>query len=192
MAIEIVDLPSKNGDFPLLFVCSPEGTFFRPPGCPPGQTHRARAPTPQSSFQANEAIDLRQLGVLMGRFRIPWFLVSVPTTHNDLGNSTPIFSNKNTVLPNFWAILHQFLNISYHLMLHRTTPCVGTGTPSKGTNRWTWQTFFRILGHAKLAKVVHFRSLTLNTHQFSRFHPEFLFNKWVCLKIGYIPNKIAI
>ena len=25
MAIEIVDVPIKNGDFPLLFVCSPEG-----------------------------------------------------------------------------------------------------------------------------------------------------------------------
>ena len=25
MAIEIVDFPIKNGDFPLLFVCSPEG-----------------------------------------------------------------------------------------------------------------------------------------------------------------------
>ena len=90
----------------------------------------------------------------------------------------PIFFEKNAILPYFWAILLQFLNISYHLMLHRTTPCVGTGTPSKGTNRWTWQTFFRILGHGKLAKAVHFRSLTLNTHLFSRFHPEFLFNKW--------------
>ena len=27
MAIEIVDFPMKNGDFPLLFVCSPEGIF---------------------------------------------------------------------------------------------------------------------------------------------------------------------
>ena len=27
MAIEIVDFPSKNGDFPLLFVCSPEGIY---------------------------------------------------------------------------------------------------------------------------------------------------------------------
>ena len=26
MAIEIVDFPIKNGDFPLLFVCLPEGT----------------------------------------------------------------------------------------------------------------------------------------------------------------------
>lgn len=83
----------------------------------------------------------------------------------------------------------QFLNISYHLMLHETTPCVGTGTPSKGTNRWTWQTFFRILGHAKLAKAVHFRSLTLNTHLFSRFHPEFLFNK--CKLASWIQTLLA-
>ena len=26
MAIEIVDFPIKNGDFPLFFVCLPEGT----------------------------------------------------------------------------------------------------------------------------------------------------------------------
>ena len=26
MAIEIVDFPMKHGDFPLLFVCSPEGS----------------------------------------------------------------------------------------------------------------------------------------------------------------------
>ena len=28
MAIEIVDFPIKNGDFPLLFVCSPEGSLW--------------------------------------------------------------------------------------------------------------------------------------------------------------------
>jgi hypothetical protein len=28
MAIEIVDLPMKNGDFPEFFVCLPEGTIY--------------------------------------------------------------------------------------------------------------------------------------------------------------------
>ena len=31
MAIEIVDFPMKNGDFPLLFVCSPEGKLASNP-----------------------------------------------------------------------------------------------------------------------------------------------------------------
>ena len=35
MAIEIVDFPIKNGDFPLLLVCSPEGSpFFGGKICP--------------------------------------------------------------------------------------------------------------------------------------------------------------
>ena len=34
MAIEIVDFPIKNGDFPYLFVCLPEGRPFRPQQSP--------------------------------------------------------------------------------------------------------------------------------------------------------------
>ena len=30
MAIEIVDFPIQNGDFPLLFVCSPDGILGNP------------------------------------------------------------------------------------------------------------------------------------------------------------------
>ena len=32
MAIEIVDFPLKNGDFPSFFVCLPEGTLPKTPG----------------------------------------------------------------------------------------------------------------------------------------------------------------
>jgi len=31
IAIEIVDFPMKHGDFPLFFVCLPEGMFFKVP-----------------------------------------------------------------------------------------------------------------------------------------------------------------
>ena len=83
------------------------------------------------SRQTKPSICELELGVPMGRFRIPWFLVSVPTTHNDLGNSTPFFSKKTQ----FYPIFGQFYPIFEHIL--------SPHAPRDYALRWDWNTFQR-------------------------------------------------